>query len=113
MEGLHKENDPSRKLSLGLDPKLEYRRQKVIEMLKTDPLDLCLEAISRWSGEAEIWAEKGLSSRRRVIVNFAQYDFFLAVGEYEGAEECAMDALYIAKQEGYADLELYIESKIQ
>ena len=113
MEQLNKNNDPSKKLSLGLDLNLESKRQKIIEMLKTNDIDSCTEVVSRWCEEAEKWATKGFSKRRMVIINFAKYDFYIAVNDMEGALDCAEDAMYMASQEGYTDLELYIESKLK
>jgi hypothetical protein len=51
-------------------------------------------------------------TRRMVIVNFAKFDFYISAKDIDGALECADDALFMAKQEGYFDLAEKIEKRI-
>jgi hypothetical protein len=76
-----------------------------------------MELISKWCDKAEKWAEedpmnRAQVTRRMVIVNFAKFDFYISAKDIDGALECADDALFMAKQEGYFDLAEKIEKRI-
>lgn len=96
-----------------LDRELRISKQLVLESIRNNGIEGSAEVIGDWCDKAEKWANEDPSKRRMIIISFAKYDFYIVENDFDGADECVDEAIYMARQEGYTDLELYIESKIQ
>ena len=113
MEGENKNSKEDLNKNFELDRELKISKQLVLESIRNNGIEGSVEMLGGWCDKAEKWAEEDSSKRRMVIINFAKYDFYIAANNNEEALECAEDAMYMANQEGYSDLESYIKSKIK
>lgn len=117
MERTPQQENTPKKPETNIDGMLEMHRQRVIESITQQGVEASMEHIRAWCDKAEKWAEEDplnrtQVTRRMVIVNFAKYEFYVAANDTDGAEECADDALFMAEQEGCADLVEMILKKI-
>jgi hypothetical protein len=96
-----------------LDRDLRISKQLVLESIRNNGIEGSEEILGDWCDKAEKWASEDPSKRRMIIINFAKYDFYISANDFDGADECVDEAIYMTRQEGYTDLELYIESKIK
>lgn len=65
-----------------------------------------------WNERLETWATADPTLRRGILFEIAKSDFYLAVGDTEGALECLDAASLQAQQEGHFDLQDAAEERI-
>lgn len=113
MEELNKNSKEGLSQNFELDRDLRISKQLVLESIRNNGIEGSGGILGDWCDKAQKWVSEDPSKRRMIIIDFAKYDFYIAANDFEGADECVDMSIYMARQEGYTDLELYIESKLK
>lgn len=113
MEGENKNSKEGLSENFELDRDLRISKQLVLESIRNNGVEGSEALLSAWWDQAHKWSEEDPSDIRRALIVFASYDFYIANGDEEGAEECLEEAIHITQQgQGLKDLEAYIKKTI-
>lgn len=85
---------------------------KILDVFHQGEKDAAIGLVVLWLEKVEKWAAEDATLRRRIILETKRADFYLAMGDTDGAFGCLEDACIQASHEGHFDLMSLAEQKI-
>lgn len=82
------------------------------EVLKSGDMEGGIARVNQWLDSMQVWAEKGIGNKRRIILEVHRADFYMAMGDKDGALDCLDAAALQAMGEGYREIFDEIEDAI-
>jgi hypothetical protein len=71
-----------------------------------------MTGLTSWLDSQQTRAEEDPTNRMYILVECARADFYIAIGDTDGAYDCLDAAAFKAQQEGHFDLLDSVEAKI-
>ena len=89
-----------------------HAKNAIGEVLKSGDMEGGIVRVNQWLDSMEAWAEKGIGNKRRIILEVHRADFYMTMGDKEGALDCLDAAALQARDEGYREIFDEIEDAI-
>lgn len=99
-------------LEIDLESADRVQQLKILDVFHKGEKDAAVGLVVNWLERLEEWAVADPTLRRRIILETKRADFYLAMGDTDGAFDCLEDACIQASHEGHFDLMSLVEQKI-